>query len=90
MKTYTFIIGSADDFESLGHLIDYVEVNKDKGFQNYSAFEFDCPVDCSEELVTMIGRGHAFSNDWCMDHTFSFMVHGELKSSDNKSILESK
>jgi hypothetical protein len=82
MKTYTFIIGSMDDFESLDHLIDYVEANKDKGFQNYSCFEFDCPADCSEELVISIGRGYAFSNDWCMDHTLSFLVHGELEPDD--------
>ena len=77
MKTYTFIIGSADDFESLDHLIDYVEANKEKGFQDYSTFEFE--TDASrEEDVTMIGRGHAFSNDWSMDDTFSFMIQGEL------------
>ena len=78
MRIYTFIIGSADDFESLDDLIDYVEVNKTGGARNYSSFEFDCPADCSEELVTMIGRGYAFSSDWSSDHTFSFMIHGEL------------
>ena len=90
MKTYTFIIGSTDDFEFIESLVDYVEQEGYDGDLNYSIFEFDCPADCSEEIVTMMGRGYAFSNDWCMDHTFSFMVHGELKSSDNKSILESK
>jgi|TARA_R110001583_G_scaffold130972_1_gene282685 hypothetical protein len=78
MRIYTFVIGSADDFESLDHLIDYVEMNKEKGFQNYSSFEFDCPKDCSEELVTMIGRGFAFSSNWSMDDTFSFLIEGEL------------
>jgi len=78
MRIYTFIIGSADDFESLDALIDYVEVNKDKGTQNYSTFEFDCPADCSEEIVTMMGRGYAFSNGWCMDGTFSFMIPWKL------------
>ena len=46
-------------------------------YTNYSAFEFE--TDASrEEDITMIGRGYAFSNDWCMDHTFSFMIRGEL------------
>ena len=78
MKTYTFIIGSADDFESLDHLIDYVEVNKNKGFQNYSSFEFEAPDECDQGIVTMIGRGIAFSNNWCMDGTFSSAVDGTL------------
>jgi hypothetical protein len=81
MKVYTFIIGSMDDFESLDALIDYVEVNSDKGFQNYSCFEFDCPADCSEELVISMGRGYAFSNDWCMDGTFSFLIKGTVGES---------
>jgi len=29
--------------------------------------------------VTMIGRGIAFSNDWCMDDTFSCVVEGQLR-----------
>ena len=79
MKTYTFIIGSTDDFESIQEFIDYVEDNGTKGFSNYSVFEFDCPADCSEELVTMMGRGYAFSNDWCMDDTFSLVIHDSLE-----------
>jgi hypothetical protein len=86
MKIYTFLIGSTDDFESIEELIDYVEVNGAEGSKNYSVFEFDCPADCSEELVTMVGRGYAFSNDWSMAGTFSFMAHGELKSYDNNQI----
>ena len=78
MKIYTFIIGSTDDFDSLDELIGYVEANNDRGMQNYSIFEFDCPAECSEEIVTMMGRGYAFSNDWCMDDTVSCMIEGTL------------
>jgi hypothetical protein len=76
MKTYTFIIGSTDDFETWEDLRDYAVKEGYDGGLNYSIWEFDCPADCSEELVTMIGRGYAFSNDWCMDDTFSFLIEG--------------
>jgi hypothetical protein len=76
MKTYTFIIGTTDDFETWEDLRDYAVKEGYDGGLNYSIFEFDCPADCSEELVTMIGRGYAFSNDWCMDDTFSFLIEG--------------
>ena len=78
MKIYTFIIGSAEDFESLEDLIDYVEVNKVSECHTHcSAFEFETEVK-REEDITMIGRGYAFSEGWCLDDTFSFLVHGEL------------
>jgi hypothetical protein len=79
MKTYTFIIGSTDDFETWEDLSAYAEEKGYYGELNYSIFEFDCPADCSEEIVVMIGRGHAFSNDWCMDDTFSFLIHDSLE-----------
>jgi hypothetical protein len=47
---------------------------------NCSTHEFDCPTDCDDELVTMIGRGIAFSNGWCMDDTISFIVEGTIES----------
>ena len=80
MKIYTFIIGSTDDFEGVEDLADYVDQEGMEGQLNYSVFEFDCPADCSEELVTMIGRGYAFSSDWCMDDSYSFLVEGALDS----------
>ena len=78
-RTFTFVIGSMDDFESIEELIDYVEANGDKGFQNYSVFGFDVPADaCDHETVTLIGRGYAFSNSWCMDDTFSCVIEGTV------------
>ena len=81
MKTYTFIIGSTDDFESIDELMEWAEAeSKHEGSicRNAQIWEFDCPADCSEEIVTMMGRGYAFSSDWCMDDTVSFMVDGPL------------
>ena len=84
MKVYTFVIGSTDDFETIDELIDYVEEEGFAGSRNYSVFEFDCPADCSQQLVTMIGRGYAFSEDWCMDDTFSCVIDGSLDSPSDK------
>lgn len=81
MKTFTFVIGSMDDFESVDELMDWAEdeaQHEGSIHRNAQYWEFDCPEDCSEELVTMIGRGYAFSSDWCEDHTFSFFVKGPL------------
>tara|TARA_R110002073_G_scaffold101152_1_gene229953 strand:- start:235 stop:492 length:258 start_codon:yes stop_codon:yes gene_type:complete len=80
MKTYTFIIGTMDDFETVGDLIKYVEYKptEDSSAANYSIFEFDAPVECDEDTVVMIGRGYAFSNDWSMDDTFSCVIEGAI------------
>ena len=78
MKTYTLIIGSMDDFDFVESLVDYVEQEGFDGDLNYSVFEFDCPADCSEEIVTMMGRGYAFSSGWCMDDTYSCVIEGSV------------
>lgn len=81
MKTYTFIIGSSDDFESIEGLMDFAEADASgltSEFRNYSSYEFAVPANLTEEDVTMIGRGFAFSNDWSMDDSFSFMIEGPL------------
>ena len=82
MKVYTFVIGSTDDFEHIGDLDDYVEKYGINGSRNYSVFEFDCPTDCSQELVTMIGRGYAFSEDWTMDDSYSFLIEGSMQDTE--------
>ena len=76
MKTYTFLIGTADDFESLDELIQHFETGGGTHICNCSAYVFEAPESCSQNTVTMIGRGIAFSNDWCMDDTYSCVVEG--------------
>lgn len=78
MKVATFVIGTADDFGSIQDLIEYVEENGTLGSRNYSVYTYDYPAECSEELVVAMGRGFAFGSDWCLDHTVSFVVDGEL------------
>lgn len=85
-KTYTFIIGTHDDFETLDELIGWFENQTipQRGWSsprptpNASAFEFVAPEGLDPDLLVYIGRGLAFSNDWCMDDTFSTMIHGSL------------
>ena len=89
-KTYTFIIGSSDDFESIEDLMEYMELREANGWEgtlsdnelleqhNLSWHEFEAPSECDGHTVTMIGRGIAFSNDWCMDGTYSFMIEGPV------------
>ena len=88
MKTYTFVIGSTDDFEHIEALEDYVEEHGTNGTANYSVFEYSVPEQLSDEDVTMIGRGLAFSHDWCMDDTFSFVIEGTLDGDAEQDMFE--
>ena len=88
MKTYTFIIGSTDDFDFIESLGDYVEQEGFDGDLNYSIFEFDCPAECSEEIVTMMGRGYAFSNGWCLDDTFSCVIEGSVVDEAEQAAIQ--
>jgi len=91
MSTYTFVIGSMDDFESVDELMAWAAFegrHEASIYRNAQYWEFDCPADCSDELVTMIGRGYAFSSDWCEDHTFSFFVKGELSDTIERAANE--
>lgn len=78
-KTYTFIIGTTDDFESLDELIEHFEGSSyPSSICNCSAFEFEVPEECNQDTVVMVGRGLAFSSDWSMDDTFSTCIEGRL------------
>ncbi len=80
MKTYTFLIGTTDAYDSMDEMLKHFENSSyPSSICNCSTVEFEAPVECDEEAVTMIGRGIAFSNDWCMDDTFSCVVEGPLR-----------
>jgi hypothetical protein len=73
---YTFIIGTADDFESHEKLIQAFEADNPDGL-NMSIFRFEFPRIESEEdegykMAHTYAYGLAFQNDWCQDHTLSF------------------
>ena len=80
MRKFIYLIGSMDDFESLETLT-FAYFNEPDQFAelNASVFIFDVPdVSTSSltvrDIATYIGRGMAFSNDWCMDGTFSTLL----------------
>lgn len=75
-NTFTFIIGTTDDFESTDDLIDHFELDGSSISKHCSSFEFDAPAGVHEDVVTMIGRGMAFSDGWSMDGSVSFVVKG--------------
>ena len=80
MKTYTFLIGTMDDFESIGELIEHFENSSYlSSICDCFAYEFEAPIECNEETVTRIGRGIAFGNGWSMDDTYSCMIDGSLE-----------
>jgi len=79
MKSYVYLIGTTDDFESIEDLTNaYFNGNTDR---NMSVI----PVELSEacrvtgydtlaEIATMIGRGEAMSDGWCLDDTVSTLL----------------
>ena len=78
MRKFIFLIGSTDDFETLEDLRN-TYFNGGVTERNMSVFTFDVPdVGTSSltvrDIATYIGRGLAFSNDWCMDGTLSCLL----------------
>ena len=78
MRKFIFLIGSTDDFESLEDLQN-TYFNGGVTERNMSVFTFDVPDVGTNSLTvrdiaTYIGRGLAFSNDWCMDGTLSALL----------------
>ena len=78
MRKFIFLIGSTDDFESLEDLQN-TYFNGGVTERNMSVFTFDVPDVGTNSLTvrdiaTYIGRGLAFSNDWCMDGTLSTLL----------------
>ena len=80
MRTFIYVIGSTDDFESMEALEEAYN-NMALGERNASVFRFQVPDVGTDSLTvrdiaTYIGRGLAFSNDWGMDGTVSTLLEG--------------
>ena len=78
MRTFIYVIGSTDDFESMEALEEAYN-NMALGERNASVFRFQVPDVGTDSLTvrdiaTYIGRGLAFSSDWCMDGTFGDLL----------------
>ena len=76
MRKFIFLIGSTDDFESIEALTTaYFKLGehiRDEG--NVSFFEFEVPENLERGYAILIGRGLAFTNNWCMDDTLSTLL----------------
>ena len=60
----------------MDELIEHFEEGGGTHICNCAAYVFEAPESCDQYTVTMIGRGIAFSNDWCMDDTYSCVIDG--------------
>lgn len=80
IQSYTYIIGSTDDFKDLDALLEaYNEGTLSEG--NASVYQYDAPAaDVGDlkalELAELIGQGLAFESGWCMDGTVSYLMVG--------------
>ena len=84
MRTFIYLIGSMDDFDSYEDLeAAYYSSDHDFSDFNASAFKFQLPANCGtdsmtvKDIATLVGRGLAFSNDWGMDGTFGDIIEVE-------------
>ena len=80
MRHFIFLIGSTDDFESLEDLKN-TYFNGNDTYRNMSVFPVSlsevCQVagyDTLEEIATLIGRGEAMTESWCLDDTLSCLL----------------
>ena len=88
-RTYTFLIGTTDDFESMDEMLEHFEGSDyPDSICNCASYEFEAPVGLDQDTVTMIGRGIAFSNDWTMDDTFSCVIEGTLDGPAEQDMFE--
>jgi len=77
IRNYVFIIGSADDFTSVEHLL-MAYGDGTINHYNASVFEYEAPCEdvgkmTGREIGLLIGFGLAFENGWCMDDTVSYL-----------------
>jgi len=80
MRNFVYIIGTTDDFESLEDLKN-TYFNGNNTYRNMSVFPVNlseaCQVegyDTLEEIATLIGRGEAMAEGWCLDDTLSCLL----------------
>jgi hypothetical protein len=82
MRKFTYLIGTMDDFESIEDLKqEYFDSGTEPITRNMSVYLVEIDPACRirgyetiEEIATMIGRGEAMTNDWCLDGTISVLL----------------
>lgn len=81
MRTFIYLIGSMDDFESYEALEAAYNSGTIADF-NASVYRFQLRADCGtdtltvRDIATLIGRGLAFES-WTMDGTLSTLIEVE-------------
>lgn len=73
MIWYIFIIGSADDLDSVGELREKFD-SDDLGDTNHQVFSFKANEHTSPFNLEMIGMGLAFAAGWSEPHTHYFLT----------------
>jgi len=80
MRKFVYLIGTCDDFESIEDLQN-TYFNGAETPRNMSVFPVSlsevCQVagyDTLEEIATLIGRGEAMAEGWCLDDTLSCLL----------------
>jgi len=74
MRKFIYLIGSTDDFGDLEDLKNAYFDGVLLEDYNASYYEFEVPVDHDLGIALLVGRGLAFTNDWCMDGTLSCLL----------------
>lgn len=79
MRNFIYLIGTSDDFESIEDLkAEYFAGESDRNMSVYPvSLDEACKVqgyDSLQEIATMIARGEAMSDGWCLDDTVSILL----------------
>ena len=83
MKNFIYLIGTADDFESIEDLkACYFDPSNPRfGERNASCIGVNLSEACAvqgydtlQEIAVMIARGEAMSDGWCLDDTLSILL----------------
>lgn len=79
MRNFVYLIGTTDDFTDIEDLkAEYFTGESDRNMSVYHVvLSKACVVtgyDTLEELATVIARGEAMSNGWCLDDTISCLL----------------
>ena len=80
-ESFVYLIGSSDHFESIEKLVEFYSANEglvsfygSEGPRNSSRYEVEA---ADADTALLLGYGLAFKDDWCMEHTVSFLLKGE-------------
>ena len=80
MRKFIYLIGTIDDFDGIEDLKN-TYFNGGDTDRNMSVITVELDLSCRvsgldtiEDVAVLIARGIAFTNDWCMDGTFSCLL----------------